>query len=153
VVLVTGAPSSVHTGEPPVTAASGQPSRSSSPAVTPSPSASPSPSVSPSPSATPADHPVGGTPPVAKASGSFVSDLQAGMADGQVSAQAGQSLINQFNQLLFNTPRDNAQQVEQQYAQLVEIYDQYRSQGQITGSAALVLRQDMDALGAALGAG
>jgi eukaryotic-like serine/threonine-protein kinase len=152
VVLVTGAPGSVPTAAPPVTAASGQPSQPSSPSVTASPSASPSPTVTASPTATPADHRVGGTPPVAKASGAFVSALQAGMADGQVSAQAGQQLINQFNQLLFNTPRDDAQQVEQQYAQLVEIYDQYRSQGQLTGNAALVLRQDLDALGAALGA-
>jgi hypothetical protein len=70
-----------------------------------------------------------------------------------VGQQAGGRLINQFNQLLFNTPRDNPQQLEQQYAQLVEIYDQYRSQGQITGRAALMLRQDMDALGTALGTG
>ena len=66
---------------------------------------------------------------------------------------AGGNLINQFNQLMFNTPRDNPQQLEQQYAQLVEIYDQYRSQGQITGRAALMLRQEMDALGTALGTG
>lgn len=89
---------------------------------------------------------------MARASGAFVTTLQAGMADGQVSQQAGQNLFNQFNQLLFNTPRDDAQQVEQQYSQLVEIYLQFRSQGQITGSAALVLRQDMDRLGTTLGA-
>jgi eukaryotic-like serine/threonine-protein kinase len=147
VVLVTSGPSPVRTAAPPVTPVSGQASQQQS--------QPPSPSVTPSSSATatttPADHPASGTPPVAKASGALVSALQTGMTDGQVSQQAGQNLFNQLQQLLFNTPRDDAQQVEQQYAQLVEIYDQYRSQGQITGSAALALRQDMDALGTALG--
>jgi hypothetical protein len=145
VVLITAAPGQVHATAPPVPTASGQPSHSPSPSSTPSPSDTPT--------TTPADHPVHGTPPVAKASGAFVTALQAGMADGQVSQQAGQNLFNQLQQLLFNTPRDNAQQLEAQYAQLVETYDQYRTQGQITGSAALELRQDMDALGTALGTG
>lgn len=141
VVLITGAPGPVRATAPPV----------ASPSSSPSPSSTPSPSVTPT--ATPVDHQVRGTPPVAKASGAFVTALQAGMADGQVSQQAGQSLFNQLQQLLFNTPRDNAQQLEQQYSQLIQIYDQYKSQGQITGTAALVLRQDMDALGTALGTG
>ena len=145
VVLITSPASLVHATAPPLPSASGQPSHSAAPSATPSPTVTQT--------TTPADHPARGTPPAAKASGAFVTALQAGMADGQVSQQAGGNLINQFNQLMFNTPRDNPQQLEQQYAQLVEIYDQYRSQGQITGRAALMLRQEMDALGTALGTG
>jgi serine/threonine-protein kinase len=114
-----------------------------------SPGASPAPS---SPSASASVRP-GGLTPAAKAAGALVSELQAGVTDGQVSQQAGQNLFQQLQQLLFNTPSSNAEQVEQQYAQLVEVFDQYRTQGQISAGPAAVLRQDISALGTALGAG
>ncbi len=106
-------------------------------------------------STSPAPPPPGGhgLSPIASAAGAFVGDLETGQADGQVSEQAGQNLFGQLQQLLFNTPRQNATQVEQQYAQLVEQFDQYRSQGQINGSAAATLRREIGAIGAALGAG
>ena len=95
----------------------------------------------------------GGLTPTAKAAGALVSELQAGVTDGQVSQQAGQNLFQQLQQLLFNTPSSNAEQVEQQYAQLVEVFDQYRTQGQISAGTAAALRHDISALGAALGTG
>jgi len=91
-------------------------------------------------------------PPTAAAAAALVGDLQAGVADGEVSQDAGQDMFNQLQQLLFAPPDQNAQQIDQRYAQLVEKYDQRQSQGQITGQAAAILRRDLHALGAAIGA-
>ncbi|HYK31701.1 MAG TPA: protein kinase [Streptosporangiaceae bacterium] len=91
--------------------------------------------------------------PLASAAGAFVGELETAQADGQVSQQAGQNLFNQLQQLLFNRPQNNPTQVEQQYAQLLEQFDQFRSKGQISGSAAPTLRSEIGAIGAALGAG
>ena len=104
----------------------------------------PKPSATGSPSA---------LPPIAAAAAAFVGDLDAGVADGQVSQQAGQGLFNQLQQLLFGSqdPQD-AEQVQQNYSQLVQVYDQDQGQGQITGPAASVLRQALQALGTAVGA-
>jgi len=96
---------------------------------------------------------VRGLSPLAAAAGAFVGELETAQADGQVSEQAGQNLFNQLQQLLFNTPRDNPTQVEQQYAQLLEQFDQYRAQGQVSGSAAPTLRSEIGAIGTDLGAG
>ena len=49
-------------------------------------------------------------------------------------------------------PGQDPQQVDQQYAQLVQAYDQDQAQGQITGPAAAILRRALDALGTAEGA-
>jgi eukaryotic-like serine/threonine-protein kinase len=100
-------------------------------------------------------HPAGARalPPAAAAAATFVGDLQAGVADGQVTPQAGQDLFNHLQQVLFAPPGQNAQQIQQQYAQLVQAYDQHRSQGQITGAAATALRHALDALGATIGSG
>jgi hypothetical protein len=76
-------------------------------------------------------------------------DLDAGVADGQVAPPAGQDLYNHLRQLLFGPPGQDPQQIQQQYAQLLQSYDQHQSQGQITGHAAIALRD----LGAAVGAG
>ncbi len=94
-----------------------------------------------------------GIPASARAAGTLVSELEAGVVNGDVSQQAGQNLFQQLQQLLFSTPGQNAEQVEQQYSQLVETFDQDQSAGQISGRAAIVLRQTIDALGNALGAG
>jgi len=51
--------------------------------------------------------------------------------------------------LLFGPPRQDSQQIQQQYAQLLQSYDQRQSQAQITGHAAITLHD----LGAAAGAG
>jgi eukaryotic-like serine/threonine-protein kinase len=91
-------------------------------------------------------------PPAAAAAARFVGDLQAAVADGQVTQQAGQDLFSHLQQLLFGPPGQNAQQIQQQYGQLMQSYDQHQSQGQITGAAAARLRHDLGALGAALGA-
>jgi serine/threonine-protein kinase len=91
-------------------------------------------------------------PPAAAAAGAFVGDLQAAVADGQVTPQAGQDLFNHLQQLLFGPAGQNTQQLQQQYQQLVQSYDQHQSQGQITGPAAASLRRDLSALGTALGA-
>ena len=77
----------------------------------------------------------GRLPPAAAAAGAFVSDLEAGVATGQVSEQAGHNLFNQLQQLLFRPPGQNAQQVQQQYDQLVQVYDHYQANGQIAGHA------------------
>lgn len=66
--------------------------------------------------------------------------------------QAGQDLFSHLQQLLFGPPGQNAQHIEQQYQQLVQAYDQHRSQGDITGAAAARLRHALDALGSAVGA-
>ncbi len=91
-------------------------------------------------------------PPAAAAAAAFVGDLQAGVADGQVAQQAGEELFNHLQQLLFGPPGQSAQQVQQQYGQLVQAYDQHQSQGQITGPAAAALRRALDAIRAAVGA-
>jgi serine/threonine-protein kinase len=92
-------------------------------------------------------------PPVAAAAATLVGDLQAGVADGQVAPPAGQDLYNHLQQLLFGPPGQDPQQIQQQYAQLVQSYDQHRQQGQITGHAAIALRHALRALAAAVGAG
>ena len=91
-------------------------------------------------------------PPAAAAAAAFTGDLQAAVAGGQVTQQAGQDLFSHLQQLLFGPPGQNPQQIQQQYQQLVQAYDQHQAQGQITGPAAARLRQAIQALGAALGA-
>ena len=90
--------------------------------------------------------------PAAAAAGAFTGDLQAAVADGQVTPQAGQDLFNHLQQLLFGPPGQNTQRIQQQYQQLIQAYDQHQSQGQITGLAASRLRHELEALGTALGA-
>jgi serine/threonine protein kinase len=90
-------------------------------------------------------------PPVAAAAATFVGDLQAAVADGQLTPQAGQDLFNHLQQLLFAPPGQTTQQVQQQYAQLVQAYDQRQAHGDITGHAVSTLRHALSALGAALG--
>jgi serine/threonine-protein kinase len=94
----------------------------------------------------------GTLPATAAAAAAFVGELQAAVAGGQVTQQAGQDLFNHLAQLLFGPPGQDPQQVGQQYAQLVQSYDQHQAQGQITGPAAATLRHALDALGAAVGA-
>jgi hypothetical protein len=101
----------------------------------------------------PAAPPARDLPPIAAAAAAFVGDLEAGVANGQVAPQAGQDLYNHLQQLLFGPPGRDAQQIEQQYAQLLESYDRHQSQGQITGRAAITVRHDLHVLGAAVGAG
>jgi serine/threonine-protein kinase len=105
----------------------------------------------PSHSATPHRH---GTklPPVAAAAGAFVGDLQAGVQSGEVSTQAGQGLLNQLQQLLFQSPDQDPQRVQQQYSQLVQVYDQYVQRGDITGQSATTLSNALDVLRTAVGA-
>ena len=94
-------------------------------------------------------HHASALPAVAAAAAAIVGDLEAGVADGQVAPSAGQDLYH-LQQLLFGPPRQDSQQIQQQYAQLLQSYDQHQSQGQITGHAAITLHH---ALGAAAGAG
>jgi hypothetical protein len=91
-------------------------------------------------------------PPVAKAAAAFVGDLETGVQAGQVTPQAGQNMFNQLQQLLFQSPGTDAQRVQQQYDQLVQVYDQYQSRGEITGHAASALSRALSALRAAIGA-
>jgi hypothetical protein len=91
-------------------------------------------------------------PPVAAAAAALVGDLQAEVADGQVTPQAGEDLFGQLQRLLFDSPGQDAQQIQQQYQQLVETYDQRLSQAQISGPATARLRHALAALGTALGA-
>ena len=91
-------------------------------------------------------------PHVAAAAATFVGELEAGVADGQVTPQAGQDLYNHLQQLLFSPPGHDPQRI-QQYAQLLQSFDQHRQQGQITGHAAIVLRHALHALAAAVGGG
>jgi serine/threonine-protein kinase len=95
---------------------------------------------------TPTSRPAAVLPPAA----AFVGDLQAGVADGQVTQPAGQDLFSHLQPLLFGSAGQNAQQI-QQYAQLAQAYGQHQSQGQITGQAAVNLRHALNALGAAVG--
>jgi eukaryotic-like serine/threonine-protein kinase len=105
----------------------------------------------PSHSATPHRHSTK-LPPVAAAAGDFVGDLQAGVQSGEVSTQAGQSLFNQLQQLLFQSPDQDPQRVQQQYSQLVQVYDQYVQRGDITGQSATTLSHALDVLRTAVGA-
>jgi serine/threonine-protein kinase len=91
-------------------------------------------------------------PPVAAAAATFVGDLEAGVTDGQVAPPAGQDLYNHLQHLLFGPPDQTPQQIQQQYAQLVQAYNQDRSHGQIRRHAAKDLRHALAALRAALGA-
>ena len=128
VVLLTGAPD----GGQPVTTPS-------------SPAAHSAATVASSPA------PPGTLSPVAAAAGTLVADLREGVEDGQVAPQAGQNLFNQLQQLLFQQPGQDSQQRQQQYSQLVQVYAQDNSQGQVTGQAATSLSSAISALGAALG--
>jgi eukaryotic-like serine/threonine-protein kinase len=141
-----------------LTGLAGRPAPGAVPAITPTPAAH-------HPSAThpashkahkPAKRPAAGgastLPPVAAAAATFVGELEAGVTDGQVTPQAGQDLYNHLQQLLFSPPGHDPQRI-QQYAQLLQSYDQHRSQGQITGHAAIVLRHALHALAAAVGGG
>lgn len=89
--------------------------------------------------------------PAAAAAATLVGDLKEGVADGQVTQQAGQNLFNQLQQVLFPPPGQDAQQLQQQYSQLVQAYTQDKSQGEITGQAVTALSGAIGALGAALG--
>ena len=90
-------------------------------------------------------------PPVAAAAAALVGGLQAGVADGQVTRQAGQDLFSHLQPLLFGPPGQDARQIQDQYAQLVKSYAQHQSKGDITGRAAATLSKAIAALGAALG--
>ena len=122
----------------------------------PGPAASHSSKPAQTPSATPAST----VSPVGAAAGSLVTDLQAGVADGQVTSDAAKDLFNQLQQLLFNSQDQNGdqssgqnnEQTDQQYAQLVQSFDDREAHGDISGPAAGVLRHDLDQLGAAIGA-
>jgi serine/threonine-protein kinase len=95
----------------------------------------------------------GALPPAAAAAATFVGDLEAGVADGQVAPPAGQDLYNHLQQLLFGPPGHNPRQIQQRYTQLLQSYDQHRQQRQITGRAATALAHALRALGAAVAAG
>src|SRR5215472_11882730 len=90
-------------------------------------------------------------PPVAAAAATFVGDLEAGVTDGQVAPPAGQDLYNHLQPILFGPPDQTPQQIQQQYAQLLQSYDQHRQQEQIAGHAAIALHRDLSTLAAALG--
>jgi eukaryotic-like serine/threonine-protein kinase len=91
-------------------------------------------------------------PPVAAAAATFVGELQAGVGSGQVSTDAGRNLFNQLQQLLFQPSNQNPQDLQHQYDQLVQAYDHYQTDGQITGHAAVALSRALDVLRAATGA-
>jgi eukaryotic-like serine/threonine-protein kinase len=89
-------------------------------------------------------------PPVAAAAATLVGDLAAGVTDKQVAPPAGQDLYNHLEHLLFGPPGQTRQQIQQQYAQLLQSYDQHRQQGQVTGHAAIALRRALRALAVAI---
>ncbi|HEY1626979.1 MAG TPA: protein kinase [Streptosporangiaceae bacterium] len=91
-------------------------------------------------------------PPTAVAAAAVTGELTAAAADGQLTQQAGQSMFSQLQQLLFRPAGESPLQVQQQYQQLVQVYDQELAQGQITGAAVSQLRSDLQALGTSLGA-
>ena len=129
--------------------------RSHHPSVASHPSTS-APASSPRPrSFTPGSFTPGGTngtlPKVATAAGQFVAVLEAGMASGQVSQQAGQDLLNQLSQLLSEPPGQNQQQAQQRYYQLVQKYGQDRVNGQINAQAATRLAYALTLLRQAFG--
>jgi len=82
----------------------------------------------------------------------MVGELEAGVADGQVTPQAGNDLYNHIQQVLFGSPRQDPQQIQHLYTQLLQAYEQRRSQGLITGRAATAVRHALRALGTAVGA-
>ena len=90
-------------------------------------------------------------PPGAAAVAAFVGQLEAGVADGQVSPQAGEDLYNHLQRLLFGPPDRSPQQIQQLYGNLLQIYQQRVSQGQVAGPAATALQNALAAFGAALG--
>ena len=96
--------------------------------------------------------PASALPPAAAAAAAFVGDLQAAVADGQMAQPAGQDLFNHLQQTAIRPARPEPQQIQQQYQQLVQSYDQHLSQGQITGPAAASLRRDLGTLGTAVAA-
>ena len=102
------------------------------------------------PTATPARS--SALPSAAAAAAAFTGELTAAVADEQLTQQAGQGMFNQLQQLLFRPPGETPLQIQQQYQQLVQMYDQDLSQDQITGPAVSQLRHDLQALGTALGA-
>ena len=55
-------------------------------------------------------------------------------------------------QLLFAPSGQNAQQIQNQYDQLVQAYTQYQSQGDISSQASVTVPKAIHALGNALGA-
>jgi eukaryotic-like serine/threonine-protein kinase len=95
---------------------------------------------------------LGALPPVAAAAATLVGELEAGVGDGQVTPQAGEDLYKHLQQVLFGSPHQDPQQIQHLYAQLLQSYDQRRSQGLITGRAATAVRQALRALGTAVGA-
>ncbi|HEV2258537.1 MAG TPA: protein kinase [Streptosporangiaceae bacterium] len=105
------------------------------------------------PHRTPAGKTAAALPPVAAAAAALVGALQAGVADGQVTQQAGQDLFSRLQPLLFGPPGQDTRQIQDQYAQLVKSYAQHQSKGDITGQAAVTLSRAIAALGNALGAG
>jgi serine/threonine-protein kinase len=124
----------------------------------PSPAATHSSQQSPSPA--PSATRTSTVSPVATAAGSLVTDLQVGVADGQVSSDAAKDLFNQLQQLLFNSldqsgdqnSDQNTEQTDQQYSKLVQSFDDREAHGDINGPAAGALRHDLDQLGTAIGA-
>ena len=133
------------------------PKRPARPEPTPSASATPKPSARPTPtrsaSPTPTRSPVSKPdplPPVAAAAATFVGVLDAGVIDGQVAQPAGQDLYNHLQHLLFGPPDQTQEQIQQQYAQLLQSYDQHRQQGQITGRAVTALHRALRALATAI---
>jgi len=79
-----------------------------------------------------------------------VGDLAAGVSDGQVAPPAGQDLYNHLQPLLFGPPDQTPEQIQQQYAKLLQSYDAHLQQGQITGHAAVALRRALRALASAV---
>jgi serine/threonine protein kinase len=129
----------------PATSPSAARSAATEPATqTPQPSSSPAASTGTS-------SPASSLPPAAAAAAAFVGDLQAAVADGQISQPAGQDLFNHLQQLLFGPPNQDPEQLQQQYQQLIQSYDQHRSQGDIAAPAATQLRHAIQTLGTALG--
>jgi len=119
--------------------------------VTVQPNQSPAATIPPTAAAVAPAQP-GGLPSVAAAAAALTGELTAAVADGQLTQQAGQSMFNQLQQLLFRPAGESPLQVQQQYQQLVQVYDQELAQGQITGSAVGQLRSDVQGLGTSLGA-
>jgi eukaryotic-like serine/threonine-protein kinase len=135
-----------------LTGATGHAGPSAASGVTHRPSATPSVGHKTHKSASLGAGRLGALPPAAAAAATLVGELEAGVADGQVTPQAGQELYNHLQQLLFGSPRQDPQQIQHQYAQLLQTYDQRRSQGLITGRAAIAVRHALRALGTAVGA-
>jgi eukaryotic-like serine/threonine-protein kinase len=100
----------------------------------------------------PAVRRVDALPPVAAAAATLVGDLAAGVTDKQVAPPAAQDLYNHLQHLLFGPPDQTPQQIQQQYAQLLQSYDQHRQHAEITGHATIALRRALRALAAAVGA-